>query len=201
MKTTNTLTIVIVILIGLLTMTYLKLQNTKADRNVAISNCKAYEDRLSSSMSTIRAFQFTEDQLRHSNDSIVLELKKVQEELHIKDKNIQRLEHISSEFSTMDTIYTVDTIFVRDVTIDTTIGDEWMNNHLTLRYPNMVSIESVARSSKNVIVHSSRETINPPKKFFLFRWFQKKHTVIKIDVVESNPHITSEDNVFIEVLR
>ena len=74
-----------------------------------------------------------------------------------------------------------------------------MRTHLILNYPNEICVESTAKSSKDVIVHASRETIKPPKKFFLLRWFQKKHTVIKVDVVESNPHITSEDNVFIKV--
>lgn len=40
------------------------------------------------------------------------------------------------------------------------------------------------------ITHINRETIEPRKKFFLTRWFQKRHWVGYSDVVHSNPYIT-----------
>ena len=46
-----------------------------------------------------------------------------------------------------------------------------------------------------------KETVNPPKKFFLFRWFQKKHKIIQVDVIEKNPYVQNEVSRYIEIVR
>jgi hypothetical protein len=58
----------------------------------------------------------------------------------------------------------------------------------------------MAESEKAVVVSTKRETVDPPKKFFLCRWFQKKHTVVKVVVKENNPHVIDQENVFIEIV-
>ena len=193
------LTALVVILGLVIVMMVTHIRNIEHQLDYATLNNKAYEARLFNLAKSQHEFNLTIDQLRYTNDSIVSQLLEAKDELGIKDKNIRRLEHLSTTFTNTDTLYISDTVFVRDTYIDTTLGDEWMKTHLILNYPNKICVESTAKSSKDVIVHASRETIKPPKKFFLLRWFQKKHTVIKVDVIESNPHITSEDNVFIKV--
>lgn len=193
------LTALVVILGLVIVMMITHIRNIEHQLDYATLNNKAYEARMFNLAKSQHEFNLTIDQLRYTNDSIVGQLLEAKDELGIKDKNIRRLEHLSTTFTNTDTLYISDTVFVRDTYIDTTLGDEWMETHLILNYPNEICVESTAKSSKDVIVHASRETIKPPKKFFLLRWFQKKHTVIKVDVIESNPHITSEDNVFIKV--
>lgn len=193
------LTALVVILGLVIVMMVTHIRNIEHQLDYATLNNKAYEARMFNLAKSQHEFNLTIDQLRYTNDSIVSQLLEAKDELGIKDKNIRRLEHLSTTFTNTDTLYISDTVFVRDTYIDTTLGDEWMETHLILNYPNEICVESTAKSSKDVIVHAKRETIKPPKKFFLLRWFQKKHTVIKVDVIESNPHITSEDNVFIKV--
>ena len=193
------LTALVVILGLVIVMMVTHIRNIEHQLDYATLNNKAYEARLFNLAKSQHEFNLTIDQLRYTNDSIVSQLLEAKDELGIKDKNIRRLEHLSTTFTNTDTLYISDTVFVRDTYIDTTLGDVSMKTHLILNYPNEICVESTAKSSKDVIVHASRETIKPPKKFFLLRWFQKKHTVIKVDVIESNPHITSEDNVFIKV--
>lgn len=193
------LTALVVILGLVIVMMVTHIRNIEHQLDYATLNNKAYEARMFNMAKSQHEFSLTIDQLRYTNDSIVSQLLEAKDELGIKDKNIRRLEHLSTTFTNTDTLYISDTVFVRDTYIDTTLGDEWMETHLILNYPNEICVESTAKSSKDVIVHAKRETIKPPKKFFLLRWFQKKHTVIKVDVIESNPHITSEDNVFIKV--
>lgn len=193
------LTALVVILGLVIVMMVTHIRNIEHQLDYATLNNKAYEARMFNLAKSQHEFNLTIDQLRYTNDSIVSQLLEAKDELGIKDKNIRRLEHLSTTFTNTDTLYISDTVFVRDTYIDTTLGDEWMETHLILNYPNEICVESTAKSSKDVIVHAKRETIKPPKKFFLLRWFQKKHTVIKVNVIESNPHITSEDNVFIKV--
>jgi hypothetical protein len=68
--------------------------------------------------------------------------------------------------------------------MDTTVGDNWYSVNLNLSYPGRIALNPSFKSEKYIIVHSKKETIDPPKKFFLLRWFQKKHTILEVDVVE-----------------
>lgn len=198
------ITLVLILLIGFIgTIIWLSNSRDRAirQRNLAITNLKAYELRLSNRTNEVRELQLTIDQLNYSQDSIIQRLMETKNELRIKDRDLARLEYVSSNFERIDTIYTTDTLFVRDMRLDTVVGDQWMNTHITLSYPSEIFIKSTARSEKHVLVHSTRETINPPKKFFLCRWFQKKHTVIRVKVIEKNPYIESTENVFISTTK
>ena len=148
------------------------------------------------------AFQLTIAQLKHYNDSIFQELNDVRKELKIKDSKLKSLQYISSNFVKSDTIILKDTIFKdKGIDIDTLLSDEWYSVRVGLRYPSSVIVTPRFRSEKNVIVSTKRETVNPPKRFFLFRWFQKKHTVLHVNVVEKNPYIVNQDNRYVEVVK
>lgn len=196
--------LVLILLIGFIgTIIWLSNSRDRAikQRNLAITNLKAYELRLSNRTNENRELKLTIDQLNYSQDSIIQRLMKTKNELRIKNRDLQRLEYISSNFERIDTIYTTDTLFVQDMKLDTVVGDQWVNTHVILSYPNEISVRSTARSEKHVLVHSVRETVNPPKKLFLCRWFQKKHTVTKVEVIEKNPYIKSTENVFISTTK
>mgnify|MGYP004538891599 CR=1 FL=1 len=168
----------------------------------AITNVKSYSNQFSDSKDKSIAFQLTIAQLKHSNDSIFQELDKVRKELKIKDSKLKSLQQISSSFVKSDTITLRDTIFKdKRINIDTLLSDEWYSVKVGLRYPSSVTVTPRFRSEKNVIVSTKKETVNPPKRFFLFRWFQKKHTVLHVNVVEKNPYIESQDNRYVEVVK
>ena len=168
----------------------------------AVTNIKSYENMFSDSKDKSIAFQLTIAQLKHSNDSIFQELNDVRKELKIKDSKLKSLQYISSNFVKSDTIILKDTIFKdKRINIDTLLSDEWYSMRVGLRYPSSVIVTPRFRSEKNVIVSTKRETVNPPKRFFLFRWFQKKHTVLHVNVVEKNPYIVNQDNRYVEVVK
>ena len=69
-----------------------------------------------------------------------------------------------------------------------------------MSYPNLISSETSVTSQKSIATFTNKETVEAPKKFFLCRWFQKKHTVLKVVVKENNPHVVNQENVFIEII-
>ena len=150
------------------------------------------------------ALRLTVDQLKYFSDSVLMALDDTRKELKIKDKNLKALQAISSKFSKKDTIRITqtDTLF-REPTlnVDTLIGDKWYSVRLGLKYPSMIAIQPEFKSEKHIIVSSKKETVDPPKKFFLFRWFQRKHTVLHIDVVEKNPYVENESSRYVEILK
>ena len=126
----------------------------------------------------------------------------VRKELKIKDKNIKQLQYLLSVSTKKDTVLFTDTIFRdKSLALDTIIGDKWYNIRLGLKYPNLIYTEPTFTSEKYIIVNKKKETVNPPKKFFLFRWFQKKHTILEVNMVERNPYIENKNNRFIEIIK
>ena len=196
----------IVILMSLLAVStytlYNRNQDLKEEISVSMSNQKVFIAENSSLKEENRVFKFTVEQLNYYNDSILQKMNDVRKELSIKDKDLKQMQYLLSEATKKDTIVFRDTLF-RESTldIDTLIGDKWYNIRLELKYPNLITIHPTFISEKYIIVNKKKETINPPKKFFLFRWFQKKHTILEVNMVEKSPYIENKNNRFIEIIK
>ena len=169
----------------------------------AVENAKAYSELFCNSEDKNRAFKLTIDQLKNSNDSIFKELNEVRKELKVKDSKLKSLQYVSSSFFKVDTITLKgDTIFKGShVNIDTLLSDDWYSVKVGLKYPSTVTVEPTFKSIKYIVVSAKKETINPPKRFFFFRWFQKKQIRLNVDVVEKNPYVQNQDNRFVEIVR
>lgn len=194
----------IIFLLGLLFVGWKKLSKANEKWQIAEANVKAYSNELSTAKSKNTALQLSIAQLNYFNDSILQSLNSIRKELKIKDKNLKALQAIQSSFAKVDTIniVQVDTLFKDQfLNVDTLLGDEWYTLQLGLKYPSAIVIRPQFKSEKYVIVSSKKETVNPPKKFFLFRWFQKKHTVLHIDVVEKNPYVEGESSKYVEIIK
>jgi len=87
------------------------------------------------------------------------------------------------------------------VSIDTTLADEWRTLNLKLSYPNKIDVRTEFRNELSVVVSSEKQTINPPSKIFFIRWFQRKHRMVKIDVVDSNPYASVKEQRFVEIVK
>lgn len=191
------------ILIGLFFIFLLKAKNDSLNNqlNVSLLNNKAITERYENAKTYEYELQLTINEYKNSNDSLIVRLRNAQKQLNIKDKELLQAQSINTDFIRVDTLILKDTIFVRDLYIDTTIGDKYINNHLILQYPSKIQIESNVKSEKDVFVSKTRETIKPRSKWWICRIFQKKHDVIKIEVNENNPYIKSEENIFIRYIE
>lgn len=198
--------IIIAILIAFLFVSsyilYTKNQELKTKVSTLASNEKAFIAENSSLKDENRVFKFTVEQLNYYNDSILEKMNKVRKELKIRDDNLKQMQYLLSEATKKDTIVFRDTLF-REPTldIDTIIGDKWYSIRLGLKYPNLITTNPTFISEKYIIVNKKKETINPPKKFFLFRWFQRKHWVMEVNIKEKNPYIKEVNNKFVEIIE
>lgn len=191
----------IVSLLGIGIYTWNERQDLKKEVCTLRNNQKAFIAENSSLKNESRAFKFTIEQLNYYNDSILQKMNNVRKELKIKDKNIKQLQYLLSVSTKKDTVLFTDTIFRdKSLALDTIIGDKWYNIRLGLKYPNLIYTEPTFTSEKYIIVNKKKETVNPPKKFFLFRWFQRKHWVMEVHIKEKNPYIKEIDNKFVEII-
>lgn len=196
----------IVILVSLLAIStytlYTNNQKLKEEISISMSNQKAFISENSLLKEENRVFKFTIEQLNHYNDSILQKMNEVRKELKIKDRDLKQMQYLLSEAQKKDTIVFRDTLF-REPTlkIDTLLGDRWYQMKLGLRYPSTIITEPKFTSEKYVIMNYKRETIDPPRKCFIARWFQKKHKVVEVEVVEKNPYIENKQQRFIEIVE
>ena len=191
----------IVLLIGVITFQFVRTNNIKKDYNVVLQNNKAYESQLDVIQDENKIFQFTIEQLETLNDKSIKELDSVRKELGIKDKKLQQMGKVKEKIYIVDSIIVHDTIFDNpDFVLDTCLGDEWYQNCLHMAYPNEISSQIDINTDLNCFIHTTRETINPPCKTWLGRLFQRKHTVINVNVVENNPHSNVKEVKFIKIL-
>ena len=192
----------IVSLLGIGMYIWNERQDLKKEVCTLRNNQKAFIAENSSLKNESRAFKFTIEQLNYYNDSILQKMNDARKELKIKDKNIKQLQYLLSVSTKKDTVLFTDTVFRdKSLALDTIIGDKWYNIRLGLKYPNLIYTEPTFTSEKYIIVNKKKETVNPPKKFFLFRWFQKKHWVMEVHIKEKNPYIKETNNKFVEIIE
>ena len=181
---------------------YAKNQRLQEELSVSVSNEKAFIAENSSLKDENRVFKFTVEQLNYYNDSILEKMNEVRKELKIRDDNLKQMQYLLSEATKKDTIVFRDTLF-REPTldIDTLVGDKWYQMRLGLKYPSTITTDPKFVSEKYIMVDYKKETINPPKKCWLLRLFQKKHTILEVNVIEKNPYIENKNSKFIEVIK
>lgn len=194
-------TLLIFLIIGSYIL-YNKNQSLKEELSVSISNEKAFIMENSSLKDENMIFKFTIEQLNYYNDSIIEKMNEVRKELKIKSGNLKQMQYLLSEATKKDTIVFRDTLFrVPTLNIDTLVGDKWYQMRLGLKYPSAITTTPTFISEKYIMVDYKKETINPPKKCWLLRLFQKKHRVVEVNVVEKNPYIENKQQRFIEIVE
>lgn len=202
---TYTLGAIIILIGALITSTIILYSDNKELKNnlsIAISNEKAFINENTGLKDQNRAFQFTIEQLEYFNDSLMIKMNNVRKELKIKDGKLKQMQYLLAQSSKKDTIFYRDTIF-KDATInmDTILGDKWYKLQLGLRYPNTIIVNPEFTTETNIVWSVDKETIKPPHKCWLIRLFQKKHNVLKVDIIENNPYSTVRKSRFIEVIK
>lgn len=179
-----------------------KNQSLQESLSIAVSNEKALMMERDSVTNSNRVLHLTVEQLAYYGDSISQKLLDAQKELKIKDRDLKQMQYLLSEAQKKDTVVFRDTIFRSpDLRIDTTLGDKWYQISLGLRFPNTVIVNPKFVSEKIILVDYRKETVEPLKKCFLARWFQKKHKIVEVEVIENNPYIENRQQRFVEIIK
>lgn len=195
------LILIIIASISIYTL-YKNNKKLKNELSIAVLNEKAFIAENDNLKNQNIAFQFTIEQLEYFNDSLLTKINDVRKELKIKDKDIKQMQYLLSEAQKIDTIIFKDTIFTNpSINIDTLLINDWYQMDLKLKYPNVIITEPKFISEKYIIVNYKKETIDPPKKCAIARWFQKKHKVVEVNIVEKSPYIENKQQKFIEIIK
>lgn len=165
------------------------------------SNLKSLQHSSDSITNHNSVLRLSKTELKNSSDSIIAVLRHSLDSIGVQYRKVKNVSYIRSNVVKTDTIVFRDTIFQKDVALDTIIQDKWSKIELSLKYPDTVKVKPSFVSEKHVIFSHKRETINPPSNIFFIRWFQRKHTIVEVRVIDKNPYITEEENRFIDIIK
>lgn len=191
-----------VVLIGINIVQGNRIDSLETDLSYSKANEKALFEERDSLSNSNRTLYLSIDQLNAVNDSIIRKMNATRRELDIKDKEIKELQYQLSTASKTDTLFFRDTLFREpEFKLDTLFGDKWYNMKIHLEYPSIISVSPTFISERYVNMYLKKETINPPKKCFIARWFQKKHKVMTVEIVEENPYIQIIEQKYIKIIE
>ena len=172
------------------------------------ANLKAYIALNDTLISTNRMFEFKASQLNYINDSLVNQMNTIRKNIGVKDKNLKGLGYIKSTVRIHDTVF-VNRIRDGDkpLSIDTVINKKWYQIEIDYKggrcneCKDTLVVSPKISSEKYVVISTSKEYVDAPKKWWFQRIFQKKEEVVDVKVVETNPYIYSDHERFIKVIK
>ena len=178
-----------------------KIRALESKLEISTTNESILLNQFDSLNSYNKELQLNIEQLKYSNNITLDKLNKVRKELNIKDKELQKLQYQLSISNKTDTVVYRDTIFKEGIKLDTLIKDDWYSLNLDLEYPSTIIVNPKFKSEKYVVTSLKKEIKGTPKKCWLGRIFQKKHNVIRVEVVEKSPYIETKEQVFINIIE
>ena len=177
-----------------------KVSTLNRELDISINNVKAYVAENSGLKEDNRVFKMSIEQLEYFRDSLMLEMRKIANDNGIKDRKIKALQYQLEQFSKKDTLFIRDTIFKDPgFILDTCLIDKWNKSCLHLEYPGTISLSNEYRNEKYITLSSHKEPVKQCK-WFLPRWFTRKHLVIEILVVDQNPYVTTSKQRYVEII-
>ena len=198
----NAKNLAIIGLIIALAILGIRLANMSNKYENAKVNEKAFIAKLSQAKSEINVFKLTIEQMKYIEDSTFKRMTHVIDSLKIKNKNLISSQYHKTVITKTDTLVLTDTIYKDpNFCLDTLLGDKWVETKLHMNYPGTIAVTPKVTSEKVCVVSLKKETINPPKKTWIGRLFQRKHKVAKVNIVESNPYMTEQENTFIQIVK
>ena len=193
--------IVFIVLISDMFASSKKIRALESKLKISTTNESILLNQFDSLNSYNKELQLNIEQLKYSNNITLDKLNKVRKELNIKDKELQKLQYQLSISNKTDTVVYRDTIFKEGIKLDTLIKDDWYSLNLDLEYPSTIIVNPKFKSEKYVVTSLKKEIKGTPKKCWLCRIFQKKHNVVRVEVVEKSPYIETKEQVFINIIE
>lgn len=193
--------IVFIVLISDMFASSKKIRALESKLEISTTNESILLNQFDSLNSYNKELQLNIEQLEYSNNTTLDKLNKVRNELNIKDKELQKLQYQLSISNKTDTVVYRDTIFKEGIKLDTLIKDDWYSLNLDLEYPSTIIVNPKFKSEKYVVTSLKKEIKGTPKKCWLGRIFQKKHNVVRVEVVEKSPYIETKEQVFINIIE
>lgn len=197
-KTTLTLLAAVAALALALLLMGRRLSAVEAERDRASGLCASYSSELSAARGEARVFRLRADELASSRDTLMMRMDSLRRAAGVRLRDLRAVHWRETVVERVDTLWLADSIVIAD--LDTVVDDGWTRVGLSLRAPREVSVGVSVRNETSLIVRARRETVRPPRRFPLFRLFQRKRTVVEVEALEGNPRCTERARRHVEII-
>lgn len=174
-----------------------RLRTVESERDDYAANMKAYAMAAGDSESEGRVLRLRVTELKASADRQLRSMDSLRREIGVRDGRLRAMHRRVTVVARVDTVLVPDTVVA--ARLDTVLDDGWVRAELSLA-PGRVSLGCRVRNETTVVVSSRRETVRPPRRFPLFRLFQRKHTVVAVTAVEANPWCETREARSVEII-
>lgn len=168
------------------------------ERDDYAAAAKAYSAAMSDASDGERVFRLRADELAAASDRQIAAMDSLRREIGVRDKMLRSMHRRVTEVVKTDTIVVPE--IVMGAAVDTVLDDGWVRTELSLS-DGRVGVSTMVRNETTIVVHGRRETVRPPRRFFLFRLFQRKHTVVTVTAVEGNPWCETREFRSVEMVE
>ena len=148
--------VVICLLASTLFYQYVKIKDLNVKYITEANNYKASIDNSIKLKLTIDQLELQNDSISKKIDSVILSNK-------IKSKTISSVSYIKQKVSKKDTLIISDTIFVKNLNLDTVIVDKWSRIKIVLKYPSIIALEQQFTNEQYIVSSVKKETVKPKK--------------------------------------
>ena len=172
-----------------------KIDKLQLDLENANSNYEYYMNKYSNEQDNSRVLQLTIDQFENTKDSLITEVKGLQKELKIKDKELQQTQLIKQEIK-QDT-----TVIVRSNDFKLEIKPNNLTSILINKKDSLLTHQLSIKNAQTLFVTNERVYKNKYKNWFirLLHFDFKKKNNIRYQIHNSNDLIEITDSRMIEL--
>lgn len=164
-----------------------------------LQNVEAYRQSNDTLKNEAKVYQMSIEELQNSRDSLDIKLMKIMKDLDIAKSKVKNMQYQARTATRVDTVTLSDTIFIKDFSLDTTIGDRWYNVNLQLNYPSTIVTTPTFNSEQYIYVYNKKEYVGGKSKCFFINWFKKKYISTEVKIEEKNPYINTTQQKFINI--
>lgn len=174
-----------------------RLSALAGERDDYAANMKAYSSALDDATAGERVLRLRVEELAASGDAQLRAMDSLRREVGVRDRRLRSMHRRVTVVGRADTVLVPDTVVA--ARLDTVVDDGWVRTSVSLA-PGRVAVSSLVRNETTLIVSSRRETVRPPRRFPLFRLFQRRHTVVTVKAVEANPWCETREARSVEIV-
>lgn len=197
-KLTVALCAVVPALLAVIAGLWGRLTAAEAERDRAAGLCESYSSELSGARGEARVFRVRAEELAASRDTLMARIDSLRRSAGVRLRDLRSAHWRETVVERVDTLWMADSIFVADM--DTVVDDGWTRAELSFRAPRSVTVGVSVRNETALLVKARREIVGRPRRFPLFRLFQKRRTVVEVEALEGNPRCVERARRHVEII-
>lgn len=196
----NNFKIIAVVIISLLSAIICFQERTLDEKDAEIArnmnNIAYYQDQCSAERQNNKILQLTIDELNNSKDSVLQEIKKVKEELKIKDANLRSA--ISVQTHLTDTIRDTVTLAFNFTKV---VKPNYQTTFTVIREDSNLTVIPDIKNEQHLFVQTKRTYKRKYKNFMsrLLHFDFKKMTTYNYQIINSNDLINITNSTVVEI--